>query len=82
MAPDEPLAAPCGILLFRLPDGAEASLDGEPVGLSAGEGVAAVAPGVHRLAVRARGLDFQRTVTVVPRALLTITPGGIAPADP
>ena len=79
---DEPPPTPSGILFFRLPAGAEASLDGEPVGVSAGEGVAAVAPGVHRLAVRAAGLDFQRTVTVVPRAILTITPGGIVPADP
>ena len=79
---DEPPPAPSGVLFFRLPAGAEASIDGEPVGLSAGEGVAAVAPGVHRLAVRAAGLDLQRTVTVAPRAILTVTPAGISPGEP
>ncbi len=79
---DEPPPAPSGVLFFRLPAGAEATINGEPVGLSAGEGVAAVAPGVHRLAVRAAGLDLHRTVTVAPRAILTVTPAGISPGEP
>lgn len=79
---DEPPPAPSGVLFFRLPAGAEAFIDGEPVGLSAGEGIAAVPPGVHRLAVRAAGLHLQRTVTVAPRAILTVTPAGISPGEP
>jgi hypothetical protein len=70
------------VLLFRLPAEAEASLNGEPVGLSGGLGIAAVPPGRHRLAVLSAGVRTERTITVAPRAILTVTPGGIAPADP
>lgn len=71
-----------GMLLFRLPAGAEASVDGEPVGLSAGLGAAAVAPGRHRVLLRMAGRETAETVAVASRAILTVTPGGIAPAGP
>ena len=79
---DAAAPAPSGVLLFRLPADAEASLDGEPVGLSGGLGVAAVTPGQHRLGIRSGGRQVERIITVASRAILTITSSGISPADP
>ena len=76
---EEAASAPSGVLLFRLPARAEAAVDGEPVGLSAGVGAAAVAPGRHRVMVRTPDREIERTVTVASGVILTITPTGITP---
>lgn len=79
---DEPPPAPSGVLLFRLPAGAEAAVNGEPVGLSGGVGAAAVAPGRHRIRIRALGQESERTITIASRTILTITPTDITPTEP
>lgn len=79
---DEAPPAPSGVLLFRLPGHAEASVDGEPVELSRGVGAIAVAPGRHRLVIRVAGRETERTLTIASRAILTITPTAIGPAEP
>jgi hypothetical protein len=81
-AQEQPLAAPSGVLLFRLPQDGEAEVDGVPVGLSGGLGVTAVAPGRHQILVRASGSETEQSVTVRPHAILMVTPGAIVPTDP
>lgn len=73
---------PSGVLLFKLPQDAEATVDGVPVGLSGGLGIAAVTPGRHRVIVRAAGKETEHAVTVNPRAILTVTLTAIVPTDP
>lgn len=68
-----------GVLLFRLPTDAEAAVDGEPVGLSGGLGIAAVAPGQHRVVLRLTGRETAETVSIASHAILTITATGIFP---
>ena len=80
-ATDEVPAQPSGVLLFRLPADAEASMDGEAVGLSAGLGVAAVAPGRHRVVLRIDGRETDQIIVVASRAILTVTASGITPTD-
>lgn len=75
-------APPSGVLMFRLPEGAEASVDAEPVGLNGGLGAAAVSPGRHRVVLRIAGRETAETVAVTSHAILTITPVGISPAGP
>ncbi|MGH7409318.1 MAG: hypothetical protein ACREKF_15080 [Candidatus Methylomirabilales bacterium] len=70
------------MLLFKLPQDAEATVDGVPVGLSGGLGIAAVTPGRHRVIVRAAGKETEHAVTVNPRAILTVTLTAIVPTDP
>ena len=72
---------PSGVLLFRLPQGAEAAVDGEPVGLSGGHGAAAVAPGPHRVLIRTSGQATEWTIAVASRAILTITPTDVTPSN-
>ncbi len=74
--------APSGVLLFRLPQDGEALVDGVPVGLSGGLGVTSVAPGPHRILVRASGSETEHTVTVRPHAILMVTPTAITPTEP
>ena len=74
--------APSGVLLFRLPQDGEATVDGVPVGLSGGLGVTSVAPGQHQILVRASGSETEHTVTVRPHAILMVTPTAIAPTEP
>ncbi len=74
--------AASGVLLFQLPADAEASVDGEAVGLISGVGAAAVAPGRHLVRLRSGGQETDQIVAVASRAILTVTPGGISPADP
>ena len=78
----EAASVPSAVFLFRLPADAEASVDGEAVGLSGGVGAAAVAPGRHRVRVRSGGRETDQVVAVASRAILTVTPAGISPADP
>jgi hypothetical protein len=70
-----------GVLLFRLPQDAEAAVNGVPVGLSGGLGIAAVPPGRHRVVVRASGAETEHAVTVSPHAILIVTPGAIVPTE-
>ena len=79
---EEMPAPPSGILLFRLPEGAEASVDAEPVGLAGGLGAAAVSPGPHRVVLRIAGRETAETVAVTSHAVLTLTPVGVSPAGP
>lgn len=79
---EEPLAPASGVLLLRLPPDAEVTVDGESVGLSAGLGVVAVAPGRRRLVIRLAGRETERALTVPPRGILTITPDAVAETDP
>jgi hypothetical protein len=72
---------PSGVLLFRLPQDAEAAVDGEPVGLSGGVGAASVAPGPHRVLIRTAGQASERNISVASRSILTITPAGVSPTD-
>ena len=72
---------PSGVLLFRLPQGAEAEVDGLPVGLSEGLGITSVPPGRHRVVVRAAGAETEHTVTVSPRAIFTVTPTAIVAGE-
>jgi len=81
--PGEPgLPPPSGVLLFRLPQDADATLDGVPVDLSGGLGIAAVTPGRHRVIVRSSGKETEHEVTVNPRAIFTVTPTAIVPTAP
>ncbi len=50
--------------------------------LSRGVGAIAVAPGRHRLVIRVAGRETERTLTIASRAILTITPTAIGPAEP
>jgi hypothetical protein len=70
------------VLLFKLPQDGEATLNGVPVGLSAGLGIAAVPPGRHRVLVRSSGKETEHEVTVASRAIFTVTPTAIVPTGP
>jgi hypothetical protein len=76
------ISPPSGVLLFKLPRDAEATLDGVPVDLSGGLGIAAVTPGRHRVVVRTPGIESEHEVTVSPRAIFTVTPTAIVPTAP
>lgn len=79
---DQGPSLPSGVFLFRLPQGAEATVDGVPVGLSGGLGASAVTPGRHQVVVRVSGTETEHTVTVDPHAMFTVTSTAILPADP
>ena len=79
---EQGLPPPSGVLLFILPQDAEATVNGVPVGLSAGLGIAAVPPGRYRVVVRASGTEIEHTITVNPHAILTVTPTSVVPAEP
>ena len=81
-APEREPSPPSGVLLFRLPQDAEAKVDGVPVGLSGGLGALAVTPGRHRVALRVAGTETEHTISVSPRVIFTITPTAIVPNDP
>jgi hypothetical protein len=70
------------VLLFKLPQEAEATVNGVPVGLSAGLGIAAVPPGRYRVVVRASGREIEHTIIVNPHAILTVTPTSVVPTEP
>ncbi len=79
---EQGLPPPSGVLLFRLPQDAEAEVDGAPVGLSGGLGITSVPPGRHRVVLRVAGAETEHTVTVNPHAIFTVTPTAIVPAAP
>jgi len=82
-APGEPTAAPAsGVLLFRLPRDAQASIDGVPIGLSDGVGIHSLAPGPHRVVLHMSGKESAHTVTVRSHRIFTVTPAGIVSTEP
>ena len=82
-APGEPTAAPAsGVLLFRLPRDAQASIDGVPIGLSDGVGIHSLAPGPHRVVLHVSGKESAHTVTVRSHRIFTVTPAGIVSTEP
>jgi hypothetical protein len=70
------------VLIFKLPQDGEATVDGVPVGLTQGLGISAVMPGRHRVVVRAAGTETEHAVTVNPGAIFTVTPAAIVPTGP
>jgi len=85
VAPPPPdYAAPqaSGILLFRLPEGAEVVVDDVPIHLSGGLAITAVAPGRHRVVLRVSGKDTEHSVSVGPHKILTVTPASIVATEP
>ena len=79
---EQGISPPSGVLLFKLPQDAEATLDGVPVDLSGGLGIIAVTPGRHRVVVRAFGKETEHAVTVNPRAIFTVTPTAVVATGP
>lgn len=79
---EQALPPPSGVLLFKLPQDAEVTVNGVPVDLSGGLGIAAVTPGRHRVVVRSSGKETEHEVTVNPRAIFTVTPTAIVPTGP
>ncbi len=73
---------PSGVLMFQLPQEAQATVDGAPVGLSGGVGAVSVVPGRHQIVVRASGRSTEHTVMVTPHAILTVTPSAVVPTAP
>ncbi|MFB3818790.1 MAG: hypothetical protein ACE147_14095 [Candidatus Methylomirabilales bacterium] len=71
-----------GLLLFRLPPGSEAEVDGVPVGLSQGLGVLSVKPGRYRVLLRASGTEARHEVEVRSHTVYTVTPAGPVPSAP
>lgn len=81
--PGEPAArAASGLFLFRLPQGAEVTLDGVPIGLSDGLGIYAVPPGEYRLVLLLSGKATAHTVSVRPHRIFTVTSTGVVPTEP
>jgi hypothetical protein len=76
------LAPASGVLLFRLPPGSEAEVDGVPIGLSQGLGVVSVKPGLHRVLLRASGAEVRHEVEVPSHTVYTVTPAGLVPSAP
>jgi len=76
------LPPPSGVLIFKLPQDAEATVDGVPVGLTGGLGISSVTPGRHRVVLRAAGIETEHAVTVSPGGIFTITPTAIVPTGP
>lgn len=79
---EQGLPPPSGVLLFELRPEAEATVNGVPVRLSLGHGIAAVPPGRYRVVVRASGTETEHTITVDSHTILTVTPTSVVPADP
>ena len=77
-----PGAPASGLLLFRLPAGTAVMVDGVPIGLSDGLGAISIAPGPHRVLLQAAGQDTERSVTVLPSRIFTVTPTAITPNEP
>jgi hypothetical protein len=71
-----------GVFLFRLPPGAEAAVNGVPIGLSEGLGIQAVTPGQHRVVLQVSGKETEHTVNVPPHRIFTITPTTVVPTEP
>ena len=79
---DQTVRPASGVFLFKLPQDAEATVDGVPIGLSEGLGITAVAPGRHRVILQLSGKEIEHTVNVGPHGIFTITPSSIVPTEP
>jgi hypothetical protein len=79
---DYPAPQASGVLLFRLPEGAEAVVDDVPIHLSEGFAITAVTPGRHRVVLRVSGKDTEHTVSIGPHKILTVTPASIVATEP
>jgi hypothetical protein len=79
---EQTLPPASGVLLFQLPQDAEAAVDGVPVGLSGGLGIISVPKGPHRVVVRVSGAEAEYAVTVNPHGIYTVTPTAIVPTAP
>ncbi|HTU03563.1 MAG TPA: hypothetical protein VMG58_17155 [Candidatus Sulfotelmatobacter sp.] len=77
-----PGALGAGVLVFHLPPGTEVAVDGVPIGLSEGFGVVSVAPGLHQVLLQASGQQTERSLTVIPHKIFTITPTTITANEP
>jgi hypothetical protein len=84
LSPHPDLAVPPapGVLLFRLPQGAQAAIDGVPIGLSDGVGIHSLAPGRHQVVVQVSGKETAHTVEVRSHRILTVTPTGVVATEP
>jgi len=71
-----------GLLLFRLPPGTGAAVDGVPIGLSDGLGAVSVAAGPHRILTDVSGQQTERSVTILPHKIFTVTPAAITANEP
>jgi hypothetical protein len=82
-APSEPAAVSAsGVLLFRLPRDARATINGVPIGLSDGIGIHSLAPGAHRVVLQISGKEVAHTVHVRSHRIFTVTPAGIVATEP
>jgi hypothetical protein len=71
-----------GVLLFRLPQGSQATINGVPIGLSEGVGIHALAPGRHQVVLHVSGKQTTHTVEVRSHRILTVTPAGVVATEP
>jgi hypothetical protein len=79
---DQTVRPASAVLMFRLPQDAEAKVDGVSIGLSDGLGIIAVTPGRHQVALRVSGKETEHTVEVGPHRILTVTPTSIVATEP
>jgi hypothetical protein len=79
----EPAVGPAsGLLMFRLPQGVEATVDGVPIALSEGVGVQALPPGQYRVVLQVSGRATEHTVNLRSHKIFTVTLGGIVATEP
>ena len=71
-----------GVLMFRLPQGSEVTVDSVPIGLSEGLGIISVTPGRHQVVLRVGGKETEHTVNVGTRKILTVSPTSIVATEP
>lgn len=81
--PGAPTAHPAsGVLMFQLPEGARATIDGVPIGLSGGFGIHALRPGAYRVVLNVNGQETTHTVNVLAHRVFSVTPAGIVATEP
>jgi CRISPR/Cas system-associated exonuclease Cas4 (RecB family) len=68
--------------MFRLPQDAQVSVNGVPVGLSDGIGIQAVRPGPHQIILNVAGKETTHRVNVASHAIFTITIAGVVATEP
>jgi hypothetical protein len=79
---DSALPPASGVLMFRLPQDAQVSVNGVPVGLSDGIGIQAVRPGPHQIILNVAGKETTHRVNVASHAIFTITIAGVVATEP
>jgi hypothetical protein len=79
---DSTIAPASGVLLFRLPQGAQVTIDGVPIGLSDGVGIHSLAPGTHRVVLLVSGKETAHTVHMGSHKIFTVTATGIVATEP